>query len=44
MAAMPNTEGEKSLPRRLAWFFGIWAASALAVALVSYTLKAIFSL
>lgn len=42
MAAMPNTENTKSLPRRLAWFFGIWAASAAGLALVSYTLKAIF--
>ena len=49
MAAMPNTEpttGKQQLPlrQRLLWFFGIWAASAVAVAAFAYGLRAIFRL
>jgi hypothetical protein len=28
-----------SLPKRLAWFIGLWLASVLAVALVAYGLR-----
>ena len=31
----------RSWPRRLAWFFGLAAASGLAVALAAYALKAL---
>jgi hypothetical protein len=36
----------KPLPlwRRLGWFFGLWVASAAAVAVFAYGLKAIFGL
>ena len=45
MAAMPDTD-KRPLPlrHRLLWFFGIWAASAVAVAIFAYGLRAIFQL
>jgi len=46
MAAMPNTEKKPLMPlrHRLLWFFGIWAASAVAVAAFAYGLRALFQL
>ena len=45
MAAMPNTDDKQPpLRQRLIWFFGIWAASAVAVAAFAYGLRAIFRL
>jgi len=41
---MQNTEQSSSRLRRIGWFFAIWAMSVLGLAVVSYTLKAIFSL
>tara|TARA_R110002110_G_scaffold228024_1_gene443464 strand:- start:958 stop:1086 length:129 start_codon:yes stop_codon:yes gene_type:complete len=42
---MPNTDGkQRPLYVRLAWLFGIWAASILALGIVTYTLKLIFTL
>lgn len=37
----PPREGERPLWRRLAWFFGLAAASALATAAVAYALRAL---
>lgn len=44
MVVMPNTEQTKSTLKKLGWFVGIWAASVLALGVVSYGLKAIFGL
>ncbi len=45
MVAMPNTDDkQRPLCVRLAWLFGIWAASILALGAVTYTLKLIFTL
>ena len=38
---MPDTTEPRPLWKRLAWFFGIAAASGLAVAAVAYGLKAL---
>lgn len=45
MAAMQNTDKDQlPLRKRLLWFFGIWVASAAAVAAFAYGLRAIFQL
>ncbi|MDO8421332.1 MAG: DUF2474 domain-containing protein [Parvibaculum sp.] len=45
MVAMPNTDDkQRPLYVRLAWLFGIWAASIIALGVVTYTLKLIFTL
>lgn len=42
---MPNTDKDQPpLRKRLLWFFGIWAASAAALAIFAYGLRAIFQL
>ncbi|MGV8995382.1 MAG: DUF2474 family protein [Parvibaculaceae bacterium] len=46
MAAMQttdtqHTQAQPSRLKRLGWFIGIWAASALALAVVSYGFKAL---
>lgn len=44
MVAMPSTDKPRPLYVRLAWFFGIWAASILALGVVTYSLKLIFTI